>query len=556
MKKSQVWEVDHTLDDHKTSASDGGPKSDVDKAAVADVSDLLETPEEKKARKRSHWVAYITMFVMSIGYSIVLTGVWPYLKIINGSLDKEALGWVVAANPFGQMIASPLLGWWGNKAGSIRGACITTIICFIFGNALYSCLYGIKNPETAYYVMIFARFVVGVSSGNVTLCRSYLAASTTQKERTAGISIVAAAQALGFVVGPVIQAVLTVTVTETSGNGAFTWDKYTSAGWVAAILGLINVVIMLPCVFQEYPIAVKEQALVNKNDGNEKPLKLPKPDYLGIGGILFAFFFVLFIYVLLEALAEPFVTDMYAVTDDYAMVAVGIALAGAGLVCVGGFIGTTRLAKIYDERKLLIFLGLIPEVIGTCLYIPMGNTPIQMSNCSDTGPPEIFSNTSLMMADFTLPTFPPYGSFYSSLLREDSVDSEGCTLGCPTNQEWCLTVPQSSLAQVLVAFIITMSAYPVVNGLTQAIFSKMLGPRPQGLWMGVLTGVGSFARVTGPIFVSYVYSRLGTYYCFGILSVGMVLSLIEICLLYKRIVPMKIPRYNEGIDNKIAEDEV
>jgi hypothetical protein len=48
----------------------------------------------------------------------------------------------------------------------------------------------------------------------------------------------------------VIQAVLTLTVTETSGNGAFTWDKYTSAGWVAAILGLINVVIMLPCVFQ------------------------------------------------------------------------------------------------------------------------------------------------------------------------------------------------------------------------------------------------------------------------------------------------------------------
>ncbi|XP_018015301.1 major facilitator superfamily domain-containing protein 8-like [Hyalella azteca] len=333
--------------------------------------------------------------------------------------------------------------------------------------------------------------------GNVTLCRSYLAASTTQKERTAGISIVAAAQALGFVVGPVIQAVLTVTVTETSGNGAFTWDKYTSAGWVAAILGLINVVIMLPCVFQEHPIAVKEQALVSKKDGNEKPLQLPKPDYLGIGGILFAFFFVLFIYVLLDALAEPFVTDMYAVTDDYAMVAVGIALAGAGLVCVGGFIGTTRLAKIYDERKLLIFLGLIPEVIGTCLYIPMGNTPIQMSNCSDTGPPEIFSNTSLMMADFTLPTFPPYGSFYSSLLREDSVDSEGCTLGCPTNQEWCTHVPQSSISQVLVAFIITMSAYPVVNGLTQAIFSKMLGPRPQGLWMGVLTGVGSFRSTEG-----------------------------------------------------------
>lgn len=39
-------------------------------------------------------------------------------------------------------------------------------------------------------------------TANVTLCRSYLAASTTTKERTFGIAIIAAAQALGFVVGP------------------------------------------------------------------------------------------------------------------------------------------------------------------------------------------------------------------------------------------------------------------------------------------------------------------------------------------------------------------
>ncbi|KAF2367711.1 Major facilitator superfamily, partial [Trinorchestia longiramus] len=334
---------------------------------------------------------------------------------------------------------------------------------------------------------------------NVTLCRSYVAGATTQKERTTGISIVAAAQALGFVVGPVIQAVLTVTVKETSGSGALTWDKYTSAGWVAAILGFINLVIMLPCVFQEYSIAEKERDLLQKRGGGstDKALKLPKVDVIGIIGILFAFFFVLFIYVLLEALAEPFVTDMYAVDDDYAMVAVGIALAGAGLICVGGFIGTSKLAKIYDERKLLIFLGLIPEVIGTCLYLPFGDTPIQMSNCSDSQEAQLMTDLLMSKIGAVVPPEPKYDAFYSSLLREDGLSGVNCTLGCPTNQDWCTYVPMTSLAQLLVAFVITMMSYPVVQGLSTSLFSKMLGPQPQGLWMGVLTGVGSFARVTG-----------------------------------------------------------
>lgn len=39
----------------------------------------LETEEEYKDRWRSIYVIYFTMFLMSLGFSIVLTGVWPYL---------------------------------------------------------------------------------------------------------------------------------------------------------------------------------------------------------------------------------------------------------------------------------------------------------------------------------------------------------------------------------------------------------------------------------------------------------------------------------------------
>ena len=40
----------------------------------------------------------------------------------------------------------------------------------------------------------------------------------------------------------------------------------------------------------------------------------------------------------------------------------------------------------------------------------------------------------------------------------------------------------------------------------------MVGPRPQGVWMGILTAAGSLARICGPVFVSEIYKEFGTYW--------------------------------------------
>ena len=43
------------------------------------VQQILETEEEKKQRQLSLKIIYFTMFLISLGFSIVLTGIWPYL---------------------------------------------------------------------------------------------------------------------------------------------------------------------------------------------------------------------------------------------------------------------------------------------------------------------------------------------------------------------------------------------------------------------------------------------------------------------------------------------
>lgn len=52
-------------------------------SAPEPAAPLLETPQERRERWRSVYVIYFTMFQMSLGFSIVLTGVWPYLDKVS-----------------------------------------------------------------------------------------------------------------------------------------------------------------------------------------------------------------------------------------------------------------------------------------------------------------------------------------------------------------------------------------------------------------------------------------------------------------------------------------
>lgn len=75
------------------------------------------------------------------------------------------MGLIVAANPLGQFIFSPVFGYWANKAKSIRTPFIVSLLIFAISSAVYSCLDIVENHVK--YYMAFARFFVGVSSANV-----------------------------------------------------------------------------------------------------------------------------------------------------------------------------------------------------------------------------------------------------------------------------------------------------------------------------------------------------------------------------------------------------
>lgn len=135
---------------------------------------------------------------------------------------------IVAANPLGLFIFSPLIGLWTNKTISIRIPVIATLIIFIVSNALYSSLdlitYGVK------YWMLIIRFFTGVASANLAVSRSYISAATKVDERTRILSMASLAQVSGYIIGPLLQAAFTSIGDGFILPGGFHLNMYTAPG--------------------------------------------------------------------------------------------------------------------------------------------------------------------------------------------------------------------------------------------------------------------------------------------------------------------------------------
>ncbi|KAK4306513.1 hypothetical protein Pmani_021658 [Petrolisthes manimaculis] len=577
--------------------------------------EVLESDIEKKARRISHLVAYFTTFIMSIGFSIVLTGVWPYLQQLEPGVSKQSLGWVIAANPLGQMIASPLLGLWGNKVGSSRGAFLLTVFTFTLGNVLYAVLHCFGTAAKS--LMIFSRFMVGVSSANIALIRSYIAASTRLKERTTAVSLTSASQGLGFIFGPAIQAALAVAFTKPNNNttlqenntlimerleglegpmeglegpmeglegpmeglegpmerlegenvtSGLVWNMYTATGWIGVVLGIINFILFMPCIFKERRIAAKEAELQMRKTHDNNTNRLPEPDRMALVTVLSSFFIFLMVYVLLETLLVPMCIDLYAWSDEMAVTVVGIGLSIAGAGSVLTFIMAGCLSRRMDERKVYVFMGILPMMLAMLIHLPMGSTYPKIKNCTIvTTTPIPFNITTTTMPTIhilplnlttitaaptihTLPnnkadedTIDPIANTLTRRRRHTTMGNNTCTdVGCPAEQEWCFNTPIIEKSQLVVANMVALLGYPIAFTLASALFSKILGPKPQGVWMGILTSTGSLSRITGPILVTYMYTSLGPRWTFLILFFILLLTFILNLVMFKRLKPMKV----------------
>ena len=279
---------------------------------------------------RPLFVLFLTILVNLIGFGIIIPLLPFYAQTFGAS--PLAIGLLFASFSMAQLIAGPLLGDWSDRWGR-RPVLILSLI----GTAVSFAMLAVAGS----LVMLFAaRIVDGLSGGNITTARAYIADITTEEDRAKSYGILGAAFGLGFIIGPALGA-------------AFSRISYTAPIWVAVFVTLVATVlawVWLP------------ETIHRAQAGGGSPWKAVKemsrrPQLRLLLGLDFVYWMSFAVYQTTFALfgARRFGFD--AAQTGYVLSAFGL----LGVVVQGGFVGPV--VKRLGERRTLA-VGLAFTALG------------------------------------------------------------------------------------------------------------------------------------------------------------------------------------------------
>lgn len=196
--------------------------------SLRDRPESMETgqqnsPDSPKEKKISLFPLLVVNFIGTLGFSIVL----PFLVFLVNRLGGNAFvyGLASAMYPTFQLISAPILGRWSDIYGRKKILLLcqlgTLISWIIFLGALYLpliILFKVDSKTLGAFtftlplaILFFARAFDGLTGGDISIANAYLADITSEKDRNRNFGKISIATNLGFVVGPALAGVLSVT---------------------------------------------------------------------------------------------------------------------------------------------------------------------------------------------------------------------------------------------------------------------------------------------------------------------------------------------------------
>ena len=161
-------------------------------------------------------VIFLTVFVNLVGFGIIIPLLPFYAQTFGAS--PLIIGLLFASFSLAQLIATPALGAlsdsWGRRP---------VLIFSLLGTVVSFVMLALAHTLTLLFI---ARIVDGLSGGNITTARAYIADVTEPHERAKAYGFLGAAFGMGFIVGPGLA-------------GLFATISYTAPIWAAAFITLI-----------------------------------------------------------------------------------------------------------------------------------------------------------------------------------------------------------------------------------------------------------------------------------------------------------------------------
>jgi DHA1 family tetracycline resistance protein-like MFS transporter len=143
-------------------------------------------------------IIFLTILVNLIGFGIIIPLLPFYAETFGASPFQ--IGLLFAVFSLCQLFAAPVLGDWSDKYGRrpiLIVSLLGTVVSFVMLALAHS------------FAMLFlARIVDGLSGGNISTARAYVADVTEPKDRARAYGLIGVAFGLGFILGPALSGVL------------------------------------------------------------------------------------------------------------------------------------------------------------------------------------------------------------------------------------------------------------------------------------------------------------------------------------------------------------
>jgi MFS transporter, DHA1 family, tetracycline resistance protein len=165
-------------------------------------------------------IIFLTIFVNLVGFGIIIPLLPFYAQTFGAS--PLVIGLLFASFSVSQLIAAPILGDLSDRLGR-RPILLFSLIGTVVSFAMLAVAHSLA-------MLFAARVVDGLSGGNITTARAYIADITTEENRAKSFGLLGAAFGLGFIVGPALGAL-------------FSQISYTAPIWAAAAITVVATVL-------------------------------------------------------------------------------------------------------------------------------------------------------------------------------------------------------------------------------------------------------------------------------------------------------------------------
>lgn len=297
------------------------------------MKQLITRSSSEAVKKRALLAIFLTIFVSLVGFGIIIPLLPAYAEKFQA--NELTIGLMLASFSIAQLIASPILGNWSDRYGRRP-----VIVISMIGSVISFVMLAMAGSLT---MLFLSRIVDGLSGGNITTARAYIADTVDEKDRAKSYGLIGAAFGLGFIFGPLLGGIL-VSV------------SLTAPYWAAAILAAIAAFI----AYLWMPESVHQSNAKRPSPWKEMPRLFQTPM---LGRLLWVNFLVWVAFSIYQTSFTLFAQRQFGFNESQ----VGYTLALVGVCAVAvqlGLIG--RVVHRFGESRALL-TGLITCSIGLAL---------------------------------------------------------------------------------------------------------------------------------------------------------------------------------------------